>query len=119
MRLDLKTIAARMRKAETEQLMDRVTVFREEMEPAAVDLIEGELSRRGVTEQQLSDHTQQREEYLIRRPDGSVVRCNFCERPAVVQARGWYRILRFVPLYPRLFSCCGVHERKPIWRLQE
>lgn len=112
MRLDLKTIAARMRSAETEQLMDRVTVFRDEMEPAAVDLIEGELARRGVTDEELTDHSVSRSERLIRRPDGSVVRCSFCERPAVVQARGWFRILRFVPVYPRLFSYCGVHERK-------
>ncbi|QEL16496.1 hypothetical protein [Limnoglobus roseus] len=113
MRLDLKTIAARMRTAETEQLMDRVTVFREEMEPAAVDLIEGELARRGVTDEQLVHHLRVRIERAVLRDDGTVVRCNFCERPAVVQARGWFRIFRFVPLYPRLFSYCVVHERKP------
>lgn len=113
MRLDLKTIAARMRAAETELLMDRVTVFRDEMEPAAVDLIEGELARRGVTDQQLTEHFQFRQENLLIRPDGSVVRCNFCERPAVVQAQGWYRVLRFVPVYPRLFAYCVVHEPKP------
>ncbi len=110
MRLDLKTIAARMRSAETETLLDRVTVFRGDMEPAAVDLIEGELARRGVTDEQLADHFQERLERIILRDDGTAVRCNFCERPAVVQARGWFRLFRYLPVYPRLFSYCGVHE---------
>jgi hypothetical protein len=111
MRLDLKTIAKRMREAETEELLDRVTVFRDEMEPAAVDLIEGELARRGVTDGEKADHEHRRRERLVLRADGTAVRCSFCRRPAVVQARGWFRVLRFLPLYPKLFAYCELHEK--------
>jgi hypothetical protein len=113
MRLDLKTIAERMRKADTEELLDRVTVFRDEMEPAAVDLIEGELARRGLTEVDALEHDLRRRERIIMRNDGSVVRCSFCERPAVHQKRGWLKILRVIPIVPRVFARCEVHEQHP------
>ena len=41
MRLDLRKIAEFIRRANTEELLDRVTVYREGMEPAALDLMEG------------------------------------------------------------------------------
>lgn len=111
MRLDLKTIAKRMREADTEELLDRVTVFRGEMEPAAVDLMEGELARRGVTDGDRDDHERHRRERLVLRTDGTAVRCSFCRRPAVLEARGWFRLLRVLPLYPKLFAYCEVHEK--------
>ena len=49
MGFDLRRVAEYIRRADTEELLDRVTVYREGMEPAALDLMEGELDRRGVT----------------------------------------------------------------------
>ena len=60
MRLDLKRVAEFIRRAETEELLDRVTVYREGMEPAALDLMEGELDRRGITREMIADHDEER-----------------------------------------------------------
>lgn len=110
MRLNLKAIAENMRRAGTEELLDRVTVFRAGMEPAAVDLIEGELSRRGFGPDEIADHDRRRRETVLFHPDGTALRCSFCNRPAVVQARGWHRLWGRVPVFPRLFAYCDVHR---------
>ncbi|MFO0823634.1 MAG: hypothetical protein U0792_11045 [Gemmataceae bacterium] len=108
--LDLRRVAEFIRKAETEELLDRVTVYREGMEPAALDLMEGELDRRGVTRDEIAEHGRNRWETAIRLPDGTALRCSFCNRPAIVQARGWTRLLVVVPLFPRVFAYCEVHN---------
>jgi hypothetical protein len=109
MELDLRKVANYTRRADTEELLDRVTVYRDEMEPAAVDLIEGELARRGLTPEEIADHDAQRRGSLIRRPDGSVRRCGFCDRPAVLEAWGWHRLWGKLPLFPRRFTYCETH----------
>ena len=97
MSLDLKTVAAYIRKADTEELLDRVTVYRESMEPAAVDLMENELWRRGLTREQVAEHAENRGE-VVRRADGSAVRCLYCDRPAVSRRWGWHRLWGAVPI---------------------
>lgn len=109
MELDLRKVASYMRRAETEELLDRVTVYRDEMEPAAVDLIEGELARRGLTAEEIADHDARRRDSLIRRPDGGVRRCGLCDRPAVREAWGWHRLWGKLPLFPRRFAYCEAH----------
>jgi hypothetical protein len=109
MRLDLRRVAETMRRATTEDLLDRVTVYRDEMEPAAVDLIEGELSRRGHGPDEVAEHDRHRRETVLYHPDGRPVRCNFCSRPAVARGRGWHKLLGRLPLFPRLFAGCEVH----------
>jgi hypothetical protein len=113
MRLNLRAVAEYMRRAETEDLLDRVTVYREEMEPAAVDLIAGELDRRGITRAEITAHDRRRRATTIFRPDGTAVRCRFCSRPAVTRGRGWHRVFGIVPLYPRLFAYCDAHANDP------
>jgi hypothetical protein len=109
MELDLRKVANYMRQADTEELLDRVTVYRDEMEPAAVDLIEGELARRGLTPEEIAEHDEQRRDSVIRRADGTVRRCGFCERPAVREAWGWHRLWSKLPLFPRRFAYCEMH----------
>lgn len=111
MRLNLRAVAANIRRATDEELLDRVTVFRNAMEPAAVDLIEGELARRGISDADIEDHEAMRRETAIVRADGTAVRCSFCDRPAVSRGRGWHRLWGWVPLFPRLFARCDVHEK--------
>lgn len=106
---DLRRVAEFIRKAETEDLLDRVTVYRHGMEPAALDLMEGELDRRGVTREKIAEHGDVRWESAIRLPDGTALRCSFCSHPAVVRARGWHRLFGVVPIFPRVFAYCATH----------
>lgn len=109
MRLNLRRVAEFIRKADTEELLDRVTVYRAGMEPAALDLMEGELDRRGVTREDIAEHDARRRETAIMLDDGTALRCSVCNRPAVVQGRGWHKLFGLIPLYPRLSSYCEVH----------
>ncbi|HEX4611095.1 MAG TPA: hypothetical protein VH092_23090 [Urbifossiella sp.] len=109
--LDLKEVAAFVRGADTEELLDRVTVYRNGMEPAALDLMEAELDHRGVTRSDIADHHISRRERAILLPDGTAVRCYFCPRPAVVRAWRWHRLFGLLPVFPRVFSACDRHTR--------
>lgn len=110
MEIDLRRVAEWMRSASTEELLDRVTVFREDVEPAAFDLFRGELDRRGVPEWAIAEHELVRRERIIQRADGSVVKCWKCPRPAVARARRWWRILRVIPVLPLRMPVCEEHE---------
>jgi hypothetical protein len=109
MEFDLKTVAAFIRKAETEDLLDRVTVYRDGMEPAAVDLMENELWRRGITPDELANHARERQERLLITREGQPVRCQYCERPAASRRWGWYRIWGRLPVIPWPLALCVVH----------
>ena len=110
MDFDLHSVAEHIRSAKTEELLDRVTVYREDMEPAAVDLMENELARRGLTRDEIEDHDRTRRESAILLDDGTALPCSFCERPAVLRAWAWHRLWNRVPLFPRLFSYCDLHR---------
>jgi hypothetical protein len=110
MHFDLKRVAEFIRRADTEELLDRVTVYREGMEPAALDLMEGELDRRGVTREDIADHDARRRETAIMLPDGTAMRCSFCNRPAVKQDRRWHRLFGRVPIFPKMFAYCEFHR---------
>ena len=109
---DLKRVAEYIRQADTEDLLDRVTIFREGMEPAALDLMEGELDRRGVTREQISEHADARWVTAIRLPDGTAMRCSYCSRPAILRGRGWRRLFGRIPVFPRIFAYCDVHCKR-------
>ena len=109
MRFDIRAVAAYVRRADTEDLLDRVTVYREGMEPAALDLMEGELDRRGVTREEIADHDRERRATAILLPDGTAVRCSFCDRPAVARRWGWHWVFGRVPVFPWRFRRCGAH----------
>jgi hypothetical protein len=111
--LDLKRVAAFVRGADTEDLLDRVTVYRGGMEPAALDLMEAELDRRGVTRSDIADHHITRRATAIMLPDGTAQRCHFCSRPAVVRGWGWHRLFGRVPIVPWVFACCDSHRSRP------
>jgi len=108
--LDLKRVAAFVRAADTEELLDRVTVYRAGMEPAALDLMEAELDRRGVTRSDIADHHIARRERAILLPDGTALRCHFCARPAVLRGWGWHWLFGRLPVFPRVFARCEEHS---------
>jgi hypothetical protein len=99
----------RVAKATTEDLLERVTVYRDGMEAAALDVIETELRRRGVNYAEQSAFGTAQEKVVLRAPDGSPVRCRQCPRAAVGRRWGWRKWLGVVPLYCKLFPYCERH----------
>jgi len=101
--------------ATTEDLLDRITVYRAGMEPEAVEIIETELSRRGVGPRQIDEHVNRRGPGLLQDGAGLAIECSFCHCPAVHQAWGWHWVrlrLLGVSLFPvpRRFSYCEQHR---------
>jgi hypothetical protein len=109
LRLDLAAVAAYIRTADTEDLLDRATIFAPDMEPAALDLIGHELHRRGVSEDEIAAHDAHRRATALVRPDGTVARCRHCTRPAVKHDWGWHRLFGRVPIFPRIYAYCDGH----------
>src|SRR5829696_3849896 len=107
MEFNLKRVADFIRGADTEELLDRVTVYREGMEPAALDLMEGELDRRGITREEIAEHDAKHRAAAIMLPDGTAMRCSFCNRPAVVRAIRFHRVYGIVPVFPMRFAYCA------------
>jgi hypothetical protein len=98
----------------TENLLDRVTVYQREMEPAAIEVIRSELEARGVGSADIAAHAAMREKAgLSLHPDGTVIRCSYCPRPAIEHRRQWHRIWGwFLPLFPRVVDLCQEHDEQ-------
>jgi hypothetical protein len=109
----LKRVAEYIRRADTEELLDRVTVYREGMEPAALDLMEGELDRRGVTREQIAEFDAVRRATAIMLPDGTALRCSRCDRPAAARRWAWHRLWGLVPVFPMVAAFCTAHDPCP------
>jgi hypothetical protein len=109
MEFDINRFRRNIREAHTEDLLDRVTVYRAGMEPVAVDLIEAELRRRGVTQEEIDRHAAHREGKVIFGPDGVAATCSFCPDPAVAAAWDWHRVFKWIPLFPRRYYYCQAH----------
>ena len=112
MKLNLRKVAEFIRRAETEELLDRVTIYRAGMESAALDLMEHELDRRGVSMEMIANHGENRLLTAILLPDGTALRCSFCVRPAIIRARGWQKLFGRVPIFPRFFAYCKNHQNR-------
>ena len=119
MQYDRGKVRENARKAETEDLLDRVTVYRAGMEPDALYVIEEELRRRGVTAADVDAHARRREQAGLCDDGGLPARCSFCDRPALARGWGWHRLggrwlpesLRGrLPLFPRPFWYCEAHR---------
>jgi hypothetical protein len=114
MKMDLSQFRENARAASTEYLLDRVTVYRTEMEGPAIELVEAELRSRGLTSAEVDAHAAARErDGLLRHPDGTVVRCDYCPRPAVRRRWGWHWLWGWVlPVFPRPFRLCREHAAR-------
>lgn len=102
-------VLANARRAATEDLLDRVTVFRDGMEPEALEVIEAELARRGLGPEEIHRHGRELKHRVVKRADGLVARCSFCPRAAVESRTGWHKLLRLVPLFRRTLYYCERH----------
>jgi hypothetical protein len=102
-------VARNIQQAETEDLLDRLTVYREGMEPEALERIEQELTRRGVGRSEIQAHKEKRGTVLLDR-NGLPCSCALCSRPATVQVWGWQCLWGKIPLFPRRFRYCEKHR---------
>ena len=109
MRMDLGKVLANVRQASTEDLLDRATVYRDGMEPDALHLIDRELVERGVSPDEIAEHARRRQETLIADARGWPVKCEKCDRPAVVRQWGWHRLWGKLPIFPRRMAFCAEH----------
>ena len=107
---DEQKVWVNARKATDEDLLDRVTIFREGLEPEAIPILEAELRSRGIDKDQIRAHAEGNEKDILRGPEGTPLKCSFCRRPAIAQAWGWHRWWGWVPLFPRLFNYCRKHQ---------
>jgi hypothetical protein len=110
MLFDLERVRANVRQATTEDLLDRVTVYRAGMEESALAIIEAELRSRDVSAQEIEAHAERRRQESYFLPDGTAVRCSFCHRPAVAEGWSWYRLWRLLPVFPRYYYYCSEHR---------
>lgn len=97
------------RAASTEDLLDRVTVYRNGMEPEALEILEAELRARGLTRDDIERHDRERKQTLIQLEDGTARRCTFCHRPAEEEAWSWHKLWGRLPVFPRHIAWCREH----------
>ena len=109
MKLELDRVRKNVTGASTEDLLDRATVYRNGMEPAALEIIDGELHRRGVTPADIHAHWEIKRANVLT-VDQVARSCSFCDRPAITRRWGIHWLWGRIPtLLPRLYQYCEVH----------
>ena len=106
---DRERVRENARQSGTEDLLDRLTVYRAGMEPEALEVIEAELRSRGVTTAQIRAHEGARPKDVIFSGPGLALRCSFCHGPAVAREWRWRRLWRILPPFPRPVYLCAEH----------
>jgi hypothetical protein len=109
-KLDLKRVRENVAKATTDDLLERVTLYRTGMEPAALDVVETELRRRGVSYRAQEEFGAAQENDVLRGPDGSPLRCRRCLHAAVASEWGWHCLFGVLPVFPRRYLYCEQHR---------
>jgi hypothetical protein len=110
MLFNLERVKENVRKATTEDLLDRITVYRAGMEESALEVIEAELRARDISANAIATHAERRRQETMLLPDGTAVRCSFCDRPAVAEGWGWHRLWGLLPIFPRFYYYCSEHR---------
>lgn len=110
MEFDADRVRENAARADDDDLLDRITVQRDGMEPEALEILEEELEQRGIGSDRIAAHAERREQEVIRRRDGTVATCSRCPRPAVVETVGWQRLFGVVPYFPRTVRYCASHR---------
>jgi hypothetical protein len=105
---DIERVRVNVQKATTEDLLDRITVYRSALDPQAIETIIEELRRRNVSADEIVAHEQARGEVLC--DDSGTPRvCSNCLKPAVISGWGWHRLYGKIPIFPRTFYWCAEH----------
>jgi hypothetical protein len=111
MQFDAERVRDNAGKATTDDLLDRVTVYRSGMESEALDIIEAELFRRGIGPREIEAHAVARRGTLRDR-NGLAVKCAYCHQPAVGYGMGMLKVFGILPLIPRRIALCAEHLPK-------
>jgi hypothetical protein len=111
MRFNLEKVRTNVQAAATDDLLDRATVWRYGMEPAALELIEAELRRRGIGQSEIEEYAERRAKAVVTGADGLAAICYRCARPAVERQWVWGRFWFVLPLFPRRAYVCEEHRR--------
>jgi hypothetical protein len=106
---DPQRVLVNVRSSETQDLLNRVTVYRDGMEPEALSIIEEELYSRGVSAAQIADHRERAGKDVVL-CEGIAAKCTFCHEPAVAHGWAWHRLWGKVPLFPRHAYFCRNHQ---------
>jgi hypothetical protein len=114
LQLDLQKVLLNVRRASTDDLLNRVTAFREGMEPEAIVLIEQELESRGIGLKEIAAHGDKLRGEVIQLSSGIAARCSFCDAPATDQGWGWHCLWGRLPLFPRYLYCCKEHRSRVV-----
>lgn len=109
LKFDAQQVWTNVRQAPTEDLLDRITVYRAGMVSEALEIIEGELRERGVDSEQIERHAAKAAEVLYD-GDGIAISCSHCRKPAVTNAWGWQKLWKMLPVFPRRFYYCAEHR---------
>jgi hypothetical protein len=96
--------------AESDDLLDRITAFRAGMEPAAIEMIEQELHRRGVSQAKINERTEECKRECLFHADGTAKKCVLCRKPAVSETMGWHKLFGILPLFPLPMCYCKEHS---------
>jgi hypothetical protein len=110
MQVDRERVLAGFRASDTDDLLDRVTVYRAGMEPEAVEMILEELRQRGVDAAQVRAHGERRGQGVLWQKPGLAWQCAFCRGPAVARRWHWQRLWGRMPLFPRRVFVCASHQ---------
>jgi len=109
MQFDLERVRANVRTAGTEDLLDRITVYRPALEAAAIPVIVEELMARGVDADDILEHERARGGPILD-PAGAARPCALCRKPAVTREWGWHRLFGRLPVFPRPYYLCSDHR---------
>ncbi len=110
MSLDLERVLINIRKSETRDLLNRVTVFKSGMEPEAIPLVANELADRGVTQEMIDRYDARLRTVVVLLEDGCAAKCSLCHEPAVTRVWGSHKLLGIIPLFPRVVYYCTYHQ---------
>src|SRR4051794_24871805 len=93
MEWDEQKLLVNIRQSDTDDLLDRLTAYGAGMEAAAIDMIEQELHRRGVSRAQIAERREAYRRDCLFDANGIAKMCSFCRKPAVGEGWGWHKIL--------------------------
>ena len=88
------------------ELLDRVTVLRDQMDEEAIELLHAELAGRGIGPDEIGAHQREMRMKSIQHVDGMPAVCGQCGRAAVTTRMEWHRLWGIIPLFRRRRYWC-------------